>query len=244
MTNQCKIKANAVIFDKDGTLIDFDAFWVSLSDAALKDMLKQLNQDENLTAELLDAFGVHNGVTDVNGVLCKGTYAQMAQIVHDILISHGCPVPREEIEPIMLAAYNRNFSAGDVKPTCPDLRETLETLKSQNKKLAVVTTDNRDITLFCLGQLGVAHLFDKIYTDDGVLPPKPQPDSALDFCACAGLNRENVVMVGDTMTDLSFARNAGLKMVGLAKTEENRQIFLDNADAIVRNVSDLLEILE
>ena len=26
------------------------------------------------TCEILDAFGVHDGVTDMNGVLCKGTY--------------------------------------------------------------------------------------------------------------------------------------------------------------------------
>lgn len=244
MENQCKIKTDAVIFDKDGTLIDFDAFWVSLSDAAVTDLLVQFGQDRSLTDEILQAFGIRDGVTDVNGVLCKGTYAQMAQITCDVLARHGLWIPAEELEPILIAAYNKNFRVGRVKPTCPNLREVLTTLKSRSKQLAVVTTDNREITLFCLEQLGVARLFDKIYTDDGVLATKPNPACAIDFCTSCDLDTTAVVMVGDTMTDLTFARNAGLKMVGLAKTEESSQIFRDRADVIIRDPSELLDILE
>jgi len=58
------------------------------------------------------------------------------------------------------------------------------------------------------------------------------------------LDTTAVVMVGDTMTDLTFARNAGLKMGGLAKTEESSQIFRDRANVIIRDPSELLDILE
>ncbi len=33
----------AIIFDKDGTLIDFDSFWVTISEYAIKEMLEALN---------------------------------------------------------------------------------------------------------------------------------------------------------------------------------------------------------
>lgn len=232
------------MFDKDGTLIDFDAFWISLSVTALTHMLEQLNQDCALVEELLENFGVHNGTADTNGVLCKGTYRQMAEIAHSVLMRQGCELSVAEVEKILLDAYNKNFHAGDVKPTCPNLREVLTALKRQGRKLAVVTTDNREITLFCLERLGIADLFDKIYTDDGVMPTKPNPASASDFCRSAGLNREHVVMVGDTMTDAVFARNAGIRMVGLAKTEAHKQLFGAEAAVIIRDMSELLEILE
>ena len=88
----------------------------------------------------------------------------------------------------------------------------------------MVTTDNELITRKCLSALQVEHLFDKIYTDDGVNPTKPDPFCALDFCATYGIDVQNAVMVGDTLTDVRFAANAGISMVGLAKSEENRGI--------------------
>lgn len=232
------------MFDKDGTLIDFDAFWVHVSRTAVTYLLEQLNQDPALAEELLEAIGIHDGAADVNGVLCKGTYAQMAQIIHDILTRHGCGLSGEEIETLLVDAYNKHVHTGQVNPTCPNLCDVLTALKRQNKKLAVVTTDNREITLFCLERLGIAALFDEIYTDDGSLPTKPNPACALDFCRSAGLAKEHVVMVGDTMTDAVFARNAGIRMVGLAKTEAHKQLFGTEANVIIHSLSDLLEILE
>ena len=238
------IKADAVIFDKDGTLIDFDAFWVSLSYLALKDILGQLHQSETLAEEIMEAFGVHDGVTDINGILCKGTYQQMAQIVQDILLRHGCTVSCEAMERMVLESYNRNAPAGEVRPTCPNLRKVLETLKKQGKRIALVTTDNTEISVMCLEKLGILDLFDKLYTDDGKLPVKPHPSNAFDFCAYTGLTKEQVVMVGDTMTDVRFARNAGIQAIGVARRPENRALLAAHADAVIGDMSELLEILE
>lgn len=239
-----KIRADAIIFDKDGTLIDFDAFWVSLSRVAINDVLRQLGQEEALTEEILEAFGVRDGVTDINGVLCKGTYRQMSRIVQGILLEHGCAVSDDAMEKLVLDAYNRNAQVGEVKPTCPNLREVLLTLKNRNKKIALVTTDNMEISVLCLRKLGVLDLFDKLYTDDGVLPVKPNPDNAFDFCAYTGLDKTQVVMVGDTMTDVRFARNAGIQVVGVAKHPESRALLAEKTDAVLQDVSGLLEILE
>lgn len=237
------ITAEAIIFDKDGTLIDFDAFWVSLSRVALGAILRELHQDEALIEEILTAFGVRDGVTDINGVLCKGTYQQMAQIVQEILWRHGCTVSDKVIEKMVLEAYNRHAHVGTVKPTCPNLREVLETLKSSGKKLALVTTDNPEISILCLEKLGVLDLFDKLYTDDGLLPVKPQPDNAFDFCSYTGLAKEQVLMVGDTMTDVRFARNAGIRVVGVARCEAARQVLNGQADAVISDLSELLRLL-
>ena len=85
-----KIPADAVIFDKDGTLMDFDAFWITLSDLALKDILRQVNLNVSLADEMLTAFGVQGDTVSVDGILCKGTYREMIECVHQILQSHGC----------------------------------------------------------------------------------------------------------------------------------------------------------
>lgn len=47
----------AIIFDKDGTLLDFDAFWIAVSVYAIKDMLKQLGRENIPVDEFLDVLG-------------------------------------------------------------------------------------------------------------------------------------------------------------------------------------------
>ena len=190
------MKADAIIFDKDGTLIDFDAFWVTVSVKAIEDILNKLGRTDIPACDILTAFGVNDGVTDIEGVLCKGTYEQMGQIVHGILSEHGCNIPLDEAVKLVIDAYNKNADAGQVKPTCPELKEVLTELKNQNKRLAVVTTDNDEITRKCLKRLGIEELFDKIYTDNGDLPAKPDPCCALDFADHTGVEKEHLIMVG------------------------------------------------
>ena len=232
-----------IIFDKDGTLIDFDAFWLNISIEAISDVLDRVFLPDIPLADILEPFGVHNGVTSIEGVVCKGTYAQMGQIVYDVLKKHGYEGSLEDTVRLVTDMYVQHSDAGEIVATCDNLSETLQILKERGLRLAVVTTDNREMTMKCLNALGVAELFDVIYTDDGTLPTKPSPACAEDFCRRFGLNKEDVLMVGDTMTDVEFSRNAGLSMVGVAKTEENRKLLLKHIEKVVPDVSYLPELI-
>ena len=238
------MRVDGIIFDKDGTLMSFDAFWVSLSVKALEDVLGRLGMEPGLVDEILEAFGVHDGVTDINGVLCKGTYAEMGEIVYEILSAHGCDADRKDMVRAVEEAYSRNAAAGDVKPTCPDLAEALAELKARGLRLAVVTTDNEPITRHCLAGLGVLQYFDVIFTDDGHTPTKPDPFCAGEFCRLYGLDKERVAMVGDTMTDVRFAKNAGITAISLAPTPEGKALLAPHTNIIIDAISELTEILK
>lgn len=157
---------------------------------------------------------------------------------------YGCNVSCKEVTDVVTDAFGKNSDAGEVKPTCPNLAEVLTLLKKRNKKLAVVTADNEEIARKCLKKLGIEDLFDKIYTDDGKTPVKPDPYCAGDFLRLTGLEKDNIVMVGDTMTDVSFAKNAGIAVFGVAKTDKNKAVLSPFADAVIPNLSSLLDILE
>lgn len=237
------MQADAIMFDKDGTLLDFDAFWVTISVKAMEDILRELGRTDIPVDAFLTAFGVHDGVTDMEGVLCKGTYVQMGQIVHTILSQYGVTISCQETVRRVNEAYTRHADAGEVLPTCPDLAAVLTQLKKQGKKLAVVTTDNEGITRKCLEKLGIAELFDKIYTDDGKTPQKPDPYCAEAFAQVAGVPKDRMVMVGDTMTDMHFARNAGIAVIGVAKSEKNRSILAPYAYRVIPDISALPDVL-
>ena len=237
------MNTKGIIFDKDGTLLDFDAFWVKVSVAAIREFLNEMGAEPVDVSEILTAFGIRDGRTDTNGVLCKGTYEQMGQIVYDILMKHGISVPQDVVTCRVESAYQQNAEAGEVRPTCPDLVEVLTGLKSKGLKLAIVTTDQPHITNQCLEKLGIGRLFDRVYTDDGQTPTKPNPHCAWDFCREFGLNREQVVMVGDTLTDMSFAKNAGIMGVGLAADDRAKAELLPYADTVISALSHLVEVL-
>ena len=238
------MQVDAIIFDKDGTLLDFDAFWVSVSEKAIGDLFAELGVENFSVCEALEAFGVHNGVTDIDGLLCKGTYEQMGQRLYEILCEKGYTFSCEEMTKALVASYRQSFAAGDVKPSCPTLAAALKEFKRQNKKLAVVTTDDEAMTQKSLRALGIEDLFVKIYTDDGQTPTKPDPYCAFDFCRLMGVPKERVVMVGDTMTDVNFAKNAGIKVIALARNDKQKAILAPYADGIITAISELRDILE
>ena len=237
------MKADAIIFDKDGTLLDFDAFWVTVSVKAIEAVLAEFHQMDVPVGEILEAFGVHDGVTDMNSILCKGTYEQLGQITYEILTRYGCDASCEAVTKALIEGYNQNADAGDVRPTCPDLVQVLTDLKSKGIKLAVVTTDNMQITRKCLEKLGILDLFDRIYTDDGEVPTKPDPFCVYHFCEFTKVEKDRVVMVGDTMTDMRFAKNAGISAIGIAKNDGNKQVLAPHADAVIPDPSHIFDLL-
>ena len=237
------MKVDAIIFDKDGTLIEFDKFWVNVAEKAIESVLKKLQVVDNFGSEILQAIGVKDGVTDVNSILAKGTYLQIAQEIHKILTQSGYNFNLEVLAKEVLNGFNDNYSAGEVVPTTLNLKELLLQLKSQNIRLAIVTTDNEYVTDMCLQKLGVKDLFDRIYTDDGKTPVKPNPYCVYDFCKNFDIDIENVIMVGDTLTDVEFAKNASIKVIGIAKKAQNKLILENVADVVIEDLSLISQII-
>ncbi len=233
-----------IIFDKDGTLLDFDPFWVTVSRNALAELLGTLHAPKSLQENLLQALGVRDGQTDIQGTLAWGTYRQMAECLQKPLAEAGFPCDVERLVALTTEAYHHQAHTGLIYPTCENIRSVLLSLKAQGLMLAVVTTDDPTVTAQCLETLDIADLFSDVCTDDGVTPPKPDPAWMERLCGQYGLAREEILMVGDTMTDVRFARNGGVRVIGVGKTEGNRSFLAQHADAAVPDVSHVVLVLE
>lgn len=229
----------AIIFDKDGTLLAFDDFWVTVSDYVIKDILSQLHREDIPSEKLLEAIGVKSGKTAADGLLCKGTYAQIGLALHGVLQRYGAELPQSEAIGMTEAAYTRNACFGTVRPTCENIRGVLENLKNGGRRLFVVTTDNPEITDKCLASLGIKDLFDGVFTDDGNMPVKPNPQCARAISEAFGIPPEKMMMVGDTVTDIKFARNAGIPVILVGNTSESSA----PADAYLPDISYISELI-
>jgi phosphoglycolate phosphatase len=74
-------------------------------------------------------------------------------------------------------------------------------------------------------------------------PTKPDPFCVYDLCKRFGVDKTRVVMVGDTMTDMNFAKNAGISAIGIAKSESNAKILEPHAYAVIKDPSFIFDVL-
>lgn len=238
------MKTKAIIFDKDGTLLDFDAFWVTISIAAVKDILKGLGCENASVEDVLSALGVEDGITNIDGVLCSSTYSKIGDNIHYALSKCGYNFDLERVRALTLDAFARHVDKGIIKATCQNIREVLLDIKNAGIKIFVVTSDRLFTTEKCLHGLGIHDIFDAVYTDDGDVAPKPKPDCIYDICDKFSVSPDEIIMVGDTVNDVNFAKNGGIKMIGVAKGEKNIERFLKQTDVVLPDVSYILNYVK
>lgn len=230
-----------IIFDKDGTLLNFEAFWLPVTDAVLKDLARKFCVSVDAENSAKQKMGIHDGRVGRNSVLCAGTYAQMSEIVRTVFSDFGTETAEKEMYRELCRAFEVNMYRGKVVPATPDLRELLLYLKTQGIKLFVATTDNFSITSACLKKLGADGLFDGVFTDGAGYPPKPDPYIIERIAKEYAVPRENLLMVGDTCTDLQFARNGRIKAAYVSQENEGA-VLSPSADYLIRDLNELRNI--
>lgn len=87
----------AIIFDKDGTLMRFNSFWVEVSRCAAGAILQRLGREDIPVEKLLGVLGVVDDTADIDGLLCKGTYEQIGLVIGEVLRECGVDVSDSDI---------------------------------------------------------------------------------------------------------------------------------------------------
>lgn len=127
----------------------------------------------------------------------------------------------------------------------PDVVSTLEQLKAQGIRLAIVSTKRNDTIDRGLSILGATHLFDvRIGTDD-VHNVKPDPEPVLLALERLGINKDDAIMIGDNSHDIEAGHRAGVRAAGVAwaiKGEVYLQQF--QPEYILHHMTDLLDIVK
>ena len=237
------MSVKAVIFDKDGTVLDFDAFWLPVAVRATEVIMSKLGVIDVPSEKILESMGVVDGVASINGSLCCGTSRDMAEDMHAAFRSYGYSFDIEKLTELTVEAYQNSIDAGEIKPTCENIEEVMENLKSKGIMIALVTSDGPVVTKKCLSELGIDKYFDLVFTDDGTHPNKPDPFIINKLCEDYGFEKSKVVMVGDTLSDMNFAINGGIRSIGIAKTIENKAILFSKTDTVIYDLSYLCTVI-
>ncbi|CAI2736523.1 unnamed protein product [Schistosoma spindalis] len=198
----------AVIFDKDGTIVCFNSMWMPWAKNIANNISSDIAQD--IRFEILTTLGCCPKTHIINpGVLAEGTEEQIILALTNLLVSHGITKSMAQ------STVSKHVKALSLSPEhivqLADVKSMLTTLRQHSIKTAVCTSDSRKGTIQALAVLDVLHLLDVIVCgDDPGRPPKPHPDNAEFICKKLHVSPEETVMVGDTSTDVAFAKNANL----------------------------------
>lgn len=222
-----------ILFDKDGTLVDFHATWFAIGDILA---LRAAGGDRDKANELLDAagfdFAAHRFRAD--SIFAAGTNADIVALWYPHLASG----PRQAL----IDEFDRfTTQEGAAKPVVlPGIRETLASLHGAGLKLGVATNDSTGGAERTLAALGVSQLFEAAYGYDAVANPKPAPDTVHAFCDLTGLKASELAMVGDNRHDLEMARAGGVGLaVGVLSGTGTRETLTPLADVVLESIVDL-----
>ena len=228
----------AILFDKDGTLIDFNATWAAVA----RKMALTAAQGDATHADLLlesSGFDIAAGRFRPDSVFAAGTNADVVSLWHPHL-------DREELAETV-AIYDaitaREGAASAV--ALPGIHDAIAGLHATGYRLGMATNDSTLGAEQTLVALGFAHMFAAAYGYDAVARPKPAPDVLISFADMAGMKASEVAMVGDNRHDLETGRAAGAGLiVGVLSGTGTRETLAPLADVLLDSVADLPGYLE
>ena len=226
-----------ILFDKDGTLVDFNATWLGVADF----MAMDASDGDRWKADRLLAaagFDFANRRFKPDSIFASGTNMDVVEL--------WFPRLSDEDQMLAVARFNEitSVQGSSMAVALPGIVDTLATLHKRSYRLGVATNDSTSGAEKTLVTLGVAQLFDAAYGYDAVANPKPAPDTIQAFCDLTGLKPSEIAMVGDNRHDLEMARAGGCGLaVGVLSGTGTRESLAEIADVILDSVADLPDFL-
>jgi len=227
-----------ILFDKDGTLIEFNGFF----GGTYLDMLQKHfghSYDEAL------AMLVRTGYIPETGG-CRGGSPMASETLGQIVRIWWPDMPEDERQgrrKFIDDNFDRevNQHATPVLPLSPLFDE----LRCSGFILGVATNDIEASARSHMTQIGVVHHFEMLIGADSVDEPKPAGHMIKLFADRTGLQPHQIVMVGDNAHDINEARAGGAGLaIGVLSGNSGHEDLSSIADHVIADVAALPELLK
>jgi phosphoglycolate phosphatase len=250
-TPQGSHSISAILFDKDGTLLQFVSLWGFWGDCLLNQFTENLEQRgitiqvEHFPAWLGTVHNRQGNIIDYdrNGPLAMGTMEDLYAILSWQCYRLGLSWA-ESMELVHRCNHNAEAMMEERQPALPlpGLLSFLDECKSHGVPLAVVTADETSAAEKHLGWLGIRQYFSEVIGTDQVTHGKPFPDMVELACQTLTVDPSQVAVIGDTNGDMRMAKAAHATVaIGISATPDANTALsiLPDADIIIQSYADL-----
>jgi phosphoglycolate phosphatase len=185
-----------IVFDLDGTLAD-----------TIQDLVAALNR-------ILETYDVPpHAASELAHLTGKGGLRAM---ISHAFASNGKALSQEDIEEVFadtVKDYDRNIVIETV--LYPGVQASLEQFRAAGWLLAVCTNKPIAQAEKLLRALEIETFFQAITGADSFAFKKPDPRHLIQTIEIAGGRPQTAIMVGDTITDVLTAQNAGIRVIAV-----------------------------
>lgn len=231
------MRVAGVLFDKDGTLVDFDATWGE----AAHPVMHQLSAGDAAAMERL-ARVMHY---EVAGRRFRPTSPFIGGSLPEIAGAWARVLGRTNAA-ALLAELNDLFAAETLRALMPigDPLAVMQALRAQGRRLGLATNDTEASGLAQLEALGLDVHMDFVAGYDSGHGGKPGPGMVLAFAAALAVEPDRVALVGDTLHDLHAARAAGAVAIAVLSGPVGRDVLAPHADHVIGSIAALPDLLD
>lgn len=218
-----------LVFDKDGTLFDFNATWAAWCDGFI---LGLAAGDGARAAELAATLGfdLANRRFTRDSPMVAGTM--------EIVVEAACRLRPDMGEARLRQHIITTTSAAPQVEAAP-LAALLDRFRAAGLTLGVATNDSEAPARAHLERAGVLDRFAFVAGYDSGHGAKPTPGMLLAFCRATGIPPGACAMIGDSVHDLDSGRAAGMRVVGVLTGIASREDLAPHADVVLPDIGAL-----
>lgn len=210
----------AIIFDMDGTTVD-----------SIKSITHFVNQT-------MKKFGYDT----ISVEKCKQLVGHGAKSLIKSALNEVC-ADFENFDKIF-ESYRNAYDSNPcyLAESYDGILEMLTQLKDKGIKLGILS-NKTDKTVQKINSAVFGTIFDVCQGDIEGVPLKPDPTSLLEMIKGLGIEKDEVLYVGDTNVDIFTAKNAGVLSIGvLWGFRDENELKTAGADYIVKSPAEILSI--
>ena len=226
------MKIQGIIFDKDGTLFDFNKTWSKWAESFLNRLTSEMHSRESndLKSDLSNLLGY-----DLNTRVFHGDSVVIADTPEAGINKIKPLLPNYNFNDLLELSNKlaRETTVFEVVP----LLSFLNKLISLKLLLGVATNDTEESARHQLKNVGVEDLFSSIKGSNSGFGAKPDPEMCLAVCSELCLEPQEVIMVGDSLHDLESGNKAGMITVGVLSGPAQRSELELQSNFILKDIS-------
>jgi phosphoglycolate phosphatase len=227
----------AILFDKDGTLIDFDRTW---GEAGYKVMQSLAKGDEAAFARLVTVsdYDLERRTYRPSSHLVAGASGDFGVLWARALERTDVTTVIDEIDRLFMAEAHLSLSP------IGDPLAILSELAMRGFALGIATNDAEAAAFQQAELLGLTPHLAFIVGRDSGHGRKPDPGMVAAFARKTGHAVNEIALVGDSTHDLHAARAAGAVAIAVLSGPASEAELAPHADHVIASIIDLPALLE